>query len=225
MPRKSGVVKKNIAIFWTVSICTFLCLFPSCPAGQDLGLCSAGTPPSQHELCLALKRRECDLFLSFVASCSWLWAVPGLSQSQFVLSQHAVHSGCVCEWNVCQCCSRSAETDTGRHRCITLADFRDTFSLCQGLKSKSTSAQPVQKSYPWTWTQGLSHLKTLWQLFHLCFPSHLNVDELYCTALCSSLADKLLCTLYLINDWSSSGAEREEFVLLEVIIQNFYDIS
>lgn len=53
----------------------------------------------------------------------------------------------------------------------------------------------------------------------------MDVDELYCIALCSSLAAKLLCTLYLINGWSSSGAEREEFVLLEAIIQNLYEIS
>lgn len=57
------------------------------------------------------------------------------------------------------------------------------------------------------------------------FSSPCGEDELYCIALCSSLAAKLLCTLYLINDWSSLGAEREEFALLEAIIQNLYEIS
>lgn len=87
------------------------------------------------------------------------------------------------------------KTDTSRHRCNTLADFAETFSLCHGLKSQSTWAQAVQASCSLQRTPDLCHLKSLWRLFYLCFPSYTGcgIAVLYFTA--HFFEAKLLCTL------------------------------
>lgn len=87
------------------------------------------------------------------------------------------------------------KTDTSRHRCNTLADFAETFSLCHGLKSQSTWAQAVQDSCSLQRTPDSCHLKSLSRLFYLCFPSYTGcgIAVLYFTA--HFFEAKLLCTL------------------------------